>query len=61
MNGQIGTLQAGSIADVVVTQLLEGEHELTDAFGVTETGAMKLEPRYIFRAGQQVGVVPRPA
>ena len=60
MEDQIGTLQPGAIADLVVTEFIEGEFELVDAFGVTETGGYKLEPRFIFRAGQQVGVVPHP-
>jgi len=60
MDGQIGTLEPGSIADIVVTELIEGEFKLTDAFGVTEIGGLKLEPRFIFRAGQQVGAIPRP-
>ena len=60
MEDQIGTLQSGAVADLVVTELLEGTFELTDASGETETGGYRLEPRYIFRAGRQVGVVPKP-
>jgi len=60
MEDRIGTLQPGAIADLVVTEFVEGEFELVDAFDVTETGGYKLEPRFIFRAGQQVGVVPHP-
>ncbi len=60
MEDRIGTLQPGAIADLVVTEFVEGEFELVDAFDVTETGRYKLEPRFIFRAGQQVGVVPHP-
>jgi len=43
-----------------VAELIEGECVLTDIFGVTETGRARLEPRFIFRTGQQVGVLPRP-
>jgi dihydroorotase len=60
MEEHIGTLQAGAVADIVVCELIDGAFELTDAFGVTETGRNQLEPRYIFRAGRQVGVVPKP-
>ena len=60
MEDEIGTLQAGAVADIVVTEMMEGAFELTDAFGETETGGYQLEPRYIFRAGRQVGVVPKP-
>ncbi len=59
MAGRIGTLQPGAVADVVVAELIEGDCDLTDTFGVTETGRFRLVPRFIFRAGQQVGVVPR--
>ncbi len=61
MGDRIGTLQPGAIADIVVTEFIEGEFDLTDTFNVTETGRFKLEPRFIFRAGQQVGVLPHPA
>jgi len=60
MENEIGTLQAGGFADLVVVELSEGEFELTDAFDNVETGRQQLEPRYIFRAGQQIGVLPRP-
>ncbi len=60
MENEIGTLQAGAFADLVVMELNEGAFELTDAFNNTETGERQLEPRYIFRAGRQVGVLPRP-
>ncbi len=60
METEIGTLQAGAVADIVVTEMMEGAFELTDAFGETETGGFQLEPRYIFRAGRQVGVVQKP-
>lgn len=60
MENEIGTLQAGAFADLVVMELNEGNFELTDAFNNTETGERQLEPRYIFRAGRQVGILPRP-
>ena len=60
MEDEIGTLKDGAVADIVVVEMMEGSFEMTDAFGETETGGYQLEPRYIFRAGQQVGVVPKP-
>lgn len=60
MSDDIGTLRPGAIADIVVLELREGEFEMTDAFGVTETARRHLEPRYVFRAGRQIGVLPRP-
>ena len=57
---EIGTLTPGACADIVVLEMQEGEFELTDTFGATETGHYHLEPRYIFRGGRQVGVLPRP-
>ena len=60
MENEIGTLQEGAIADIVVTEMMEGSFEMTDAFGKTELGGYQLEPRYIFRAGRQVGGVPQP-
>ena len=60
MSAEIGTLQPGAVADIVVTEMQEGTFELTDAFGHTETAGYQLEPRAIFRAGRQVGVVEKP-
>lgn len=60
MPEEIGTLKPGAYADIVVLEMQEGEFDLTDTFGITETGHYHLEPRYIFRGGRQVGVLPRP-
>ena len=60
MPEEIGTLKPGAYGDIVVLEMQEGEFDLTDTFGVTETGHYHLEPRYIFRGGRQVGVLPRP-
>ena len=60
MGGEIGTLQPGAYADIVVLEMQEGDFELTDTFGVTEIANRQLAPRYIFRGGRQVGVLPRP-
>lgn len=60
MPEELGTLKPGAYADIVVLKLQEGEFDLTDTFGITETGHYHLEPCYIFRGGRQVGVLPRP-
>lgn len=60
MPDEIGTLKPGAFADIAVLEMQDGEFDLTDTFGITETGHTHLEPRYIFRGGQQVGVLPRP-
>jgi len=60
MENDIGTLRPGAFADIVVLGIEDGEFRLTDTFGVTETARRRLEPRFIFRAGQQVGVLPLP-
>ena len=60
MEDEIGTFKVGAVADIVVVEMMEGSFEMTDAFGEPETGGYQLEPRYIFRAGQQVSVVNKP-
>lgn len=60
MPDEVGTLKPGAFADIAVLEMQDGEFDLTDTFGITETGHIHLEPRYIFRGGQQVGVLPRP-
>ena len=57
MEGEIGTLAPGAIADVTVLELIEGEFSLTDTMGKTETGRRHLEPRHVLRAGRRVGVL----
>lgn len=61
MEGRIGSLQPGSLADIAVLELQEGSFPLTDTKGVTEIGRQHLEPRYVFKEGKRVGVLPRPA
>ena len=60
MEGRIGTLSPGAGADLVVLERHEGDYELADAFDRTMVGHVRLEPRYVFRAGRQVGVLPKP-
>ena len=59
LSGELGTLQSGACADIVVLDLCEGDYEITDSFGVTEVAHRQLEARYVFRGGQQAGIVPR--
>lgn len=58
--GKIGTLRPGAFADIIVLEMQEGEFPFTDTRGITETGCRRLEPRYVFRAGQQVRAFTRP-
>lgn len=56
---ELGTLQPGACADIAVLELQEGQFPLTDANGYREIGRWHLEPRQVFRAGREVGVLPR--
>jgi dihydroorotase len=56
---EIGTLRPGTVADITVLDLQQGEFPLTDSEGNVEIGQQHLEPTHVFRAGNQVGVVPR--
>lgn len=58
---ELGTLQPGAIADIAVLELQKGEFSLTDSEGKVELGRHRLEPTHVFRAGRQVGLLPRPA
>lgn len=57
---EIGTLAPGAIADITVLDVEEGEFPLTDSHGIVKTGRQRLEVRHTFRAGRQVGLLPRP-
>lgn len=57
----LGTLQPGALADVVVLEKQSGEFPFIDSEGRTEIGNTMLEPIHILRGGQPVPVLPRPA
>ena len=57
---ELGTLQPGATADIAVLELQHGEFPLTDSEGKIELGRQHLEPTHVFRAGRQVGLLPRP-
>lgn len=57
---ELGTLQPGAIADIVLLERQEGRFPLVDSERQTEVGRWHLEPTHVFRAGRQVGVLPRP-
>ena len=59
MADEIGTLKPGACADITVLDIIDGEIPLTDSEGVTEFGQRQFEVRHCFRAGRQVGVLPR--
>ena len=49
---EIGTLRTGSIADIAVFSLDEGDFTFTDAHGRVETGTKMISPCLTIRAGQ---------
>ena len=55
---ELGTLRPGSIADITILDLQQGEFPLTDSEGRVEMGSQHLEPTHVFRAGNQFGVIP---
>ena len=57
---EIGTLRAGSCADVTVLEIVDGEFPLTDSEGQIEVARRRFEVRNCFRAGRPVGLLPRP-
>jgi len=57
---ELGTLHPGATADIAVLELQQGEFPLTDSEGQIELGRHHLEPTHVFRAGRQVGLLPRP-
>ncbi len=57
---EIGTLQPGACADITVLEIVEGENPLTDSEGFTEMASRRFEVRACFRAGNRVGLLPRP-
>lgn len=58
---EFGTLRPGAIADITILDLQRGRFELSDSDGRIEIGHQHLEPTHVFRAGNQVGIVPSPA
>lgn len=61
MSDEIGSLRPGACADVTVLEIIDGEFPLTDSEGKTETASRRFEVRNCFRAGRQVGLLPRPS
>ena len=60
LEGQIGTLRSGSVADITILNLQRSKFALSDSDGKVETGDQHLEPTHVFRAGNPVGIVARP-
>lgn len=61
LKDEIGSLRPGSCADLVVLRELTGEFPLCDSGDVVEIARRQIEPVAVFRAGQPVPVLPRPA
>ena len=49
---ELGTLKPGTVADVAVFDILEGDFQFTDAHGQKETGPLKIEPVMTVRDGK---------
>jgi dihydroorotase len=54
MDGEIGALQAGAVADVAVFDLLSGGFDFRDSTGEIMRGEQKLQPVVTVRAGEIV-------
>jgi dihydroorotase len=54
MQDELGTLKVGAIADAVVLRLCEGQRDLQDTVGQTETVERWLEPVYVIKGGRVV-------
>ncbi len=57
---ELGTLRPGAIADIAILELQQGQFPLTDSEQHTEVARQRIEPTHVFRAGRQVGLLPRP-
>lgn len=60
MSDEIGTLKPGACADITVLDLVECENPLADSEGFTEVATRRLDVKACFRAGNRVGVLPKP-
>jgi dihydroorotase len=56
MEGEIGTLTPGAVADVTAFAVEDGEFRFVDPVGEEITGRQRLVPRLVFRAGEEVQV-----
>ena len=54
MEGEIGTLQKGAVADIAVFDLESGDFKFEDAEGRVLSGDTRLDPRYTVREGKIV-------
>ncbi len=57
---EIGTLKPGACADITVLEVVDSENPLTDSEGFTEIANRRFEVRACFRAGNRVGLLPKP-
>jgi dihydroorotase len=58
MDGVLGSLAPGALADLTLFRLAEGEWRLEDAVGEIELGATRFEPVAVVRAGRRHGCRP---
>jgi dihydroorotase len=60
MDGQLGTLRPGALADLTLVRHRTGEWEFRDSWGQTEIGSALLEPVGVVRDGRYIACTPRP-
>jgi dihydroorotase len=58
LEGEIGTLRPGALADVSLFRLSHGEFQFMDSEGATEIGGQRLEPVAVIRAGKRYDCMP---
>lgn len=51
----IGTLRPGTVADVLVFEIADGQFHLADSQGQIETASRKIVPKLVVRAGNIIG------
>ena len=56
LEGQVGTLAAGAEGDAVVLDMREGAFPLMDSRMITRTGALRLVPVHVVKAGREYPV-----
>jgi predicted amidohydrolase len=60
MDGLLGTLKVGALADLTLVRHRAGEWEFRDSWGQVEIGSALLEPVGVVRDGRYIACTPRP-
>lgn len=56
---ELGSLSAGTVGDITILKIVEGNLELEDSFGQVETVSSWFEPIGVFKSGESVTIIPR--